>query len=322
MTDFTGEMCVTCGERPKRTAKGRIAGRECVPCHGLRYKAKRKEHRRMLRRLRKAGLAIAASVLLWACVAGATVIPLEVVAPCTNDDGSATDSTGRCTDCTPLTDLKQLVLYGTRCGAAHAESLGVVPALGRECDTLRFDVTLPGGTTYDLFMYADDTHGNRSLRAVHHSIAVPFSVYEPGLWGTYYADTAFASPVNGRVDANIDFAWGTSPPIAGITSGRWAVRWTGRLRTLAPGTYTFRAYINNGFRMWIGGQSVMCCDSWSNPNTHWSTGTATLAGGTDYPFTAEYRNEFYEAFVYLYWTPPDGSEHIIPASAFVQEASP
>jgi len=248
--------------------------------------------------------------LFLAAPSSAVVIPMEVVAPCTQ-----CDSVG-----TALTGLDHITIEGLRCGYPDTVWFGDIPAVGRECDSLRFDLqidSLGTGTTYDLWATAWDRQGRPSCQARHFTLAVPWEQYASGLWGIYYADTSFAEPVNGRADANVDFDWGTTAPITGITSGRWAARWEGRLRTLTSGTYSFRAYINNGFRLWIGATEVMCCDSWSNPNTHWSSGSIDLAGGAEYPIVAEYRNEFYQAFIHLYWTPPGGTEQIVPASAFV-----
>jgi hypothetical protein len=50
MKTWTGIMCGTCGVEPKRMKEGRIAGRECVSCHGKRYQAKRTAYKERERR--------------------------------------------------------------------------------------------------------------------------------------------------------------------------------------------------------------------------------------------------------------------------------
>jgi hypothetical protein len=245
---------------------------------------------------------------------------MEVVLPCTNDDNMNCNAEGDTVAGgeSALTDLRRVVLQAVRFGRPDTAYFGEIPAYGRECDTLRFDVQFDStGAVYELLAWAEDRSGNRALCAFHCVVAVPQADFEPGLWGTYYPDTTFAVPIAGRADPNIDFNWGNVAAAPGVPLDKWGARWEGRIRTIGTGTYSFRAYINNGFRMWIGGQPVMVGDSWSNPNTHWSAATVTLNGGTEYPFLAEYRDACCEAFVHLYWTPPGGTEQVVPASAFV-----
>lgn len=283
--------------------------------HGYRVFCRQtcyQEWRRIGREKRLARAAVVAlALLMLPALALSAVVPMTVLTPCTNDD--ATDST----DATPLTDLKQINVWWQRCGRVDSLLLGVIPAAGRECDSLPFDIQIDSiGTTYDLWAYAEDFSGNKSILAIHCAIAVPWEDYAYGLWGTYYSDTTFTQPVTARLDPTLDVEW-SGVPAAGVPDDGFGVRWAGRIRTLAGGTYAFRAYINNGFRMRIGGEPVIDGTSWTNPNTHWSSGSIDLAAGTEYDFSADFRDEQGLAFVHLYWTPPGSAEQIVPASAFV-----
>ena len=50
-----------------------------------------------------------------------------------------------------------------------------------------------------------------------------------GFAGSYFPNTTLSGPAIGRLDPALGFAWGTSPPVPGIASTNYSVRWTGRL---------------------------------------------------------------------------------------------
>lgn len=253
---------------------------------------------------------LAAIVLASLLAVGATVqaftIPMEITAPCTNDDSLMT----------PLTDLKQIVLYGQRCGRPDTVRLGTIPAMGRECDTLSFDLQIDStGTTFDLWAFSEDVNGNRSRRPVWCQIAVPQQDYSAGLWGQYYADTTFTDYRLSRADQNIDFRWEEGAPAPNMPRDYFTVRWTGSIRTTVSGQYKFKVLINNGARMWVGGNKIL--DDWADLSERTATVYATLNGGSEYDFMMEYKENLGIARIVLSWTPPGGTEAVVPPSAFV-----
>ena len=253
----------------------------------------------------KRATALAAIVLLWAACSGAVTIPLEVVAPCTNEDS------------TPLTDLLQLEVYGQRCGSPDSVRLGVLPAAGAECDTIRFDLEVDApGAAYELWCLATDSSGNRSKRAVHYSLTIPWSEYAPGQWGAYFADTSLTVLRYTRTDPNIDFIW-HGEPAPGVPADFFSVRWQGRLRSLWAGDYGFRVRYDGGVRLWVAGVSLVNQWEVTNSETTPPEVSIPLAEGVEYDLILEYRDTTGTAEVILYWRPPGSSMAPIPASAFV-----
>lgn len=231
---------------------------------------------------------------------------LVVDAPCTNVDG------------TTLVDLSQLTVWA-RSSQPDSSLAAELPAVGLECLSIPFDITLAGGAAYDVWVYALDESGNQSPGAAHCAVAVPLEPTTPGLDATYYSGM-FAAPLLTRIDPNIDFNWGwDGSPDPSVPPDGFSARWTGNLIVTAPGTYGFAADTNNGVRLWVDGQPVI--DYWypDEIDAH-VTGSTALAAGS-HAVRVDYFENIQKAMLRLYWTPPGGTESIIPPSAFDHGAS-
>ncbi|MEX2186328.1 MAG: lamin tail domain-containing protein [Pirellulales bacterium] len=157
----------------------------------------------------------------------------------------------------------------------------------------------------------------------------------PGLLGQYFNDPATigqpnndsllpANLVTTRTDANISFTtWGTGSPIPGtVHTDYFSVRWTGKLRSLGAGTYSFGTIANDGIRLWIWPEGqprpAPLIDKWTNTIV-FTIGSATvpLAADTSYNFMVEYYDANGSAQAIVQWSPGDGSSLVpIPASQF------
>lgn len=66
-----------------------------------------------------------------------------------------------------------------------------------------------------------------------------------GLKGDYYRGTTFEQKVQTRIDATINFDWSRQAPLPELEWSYYSIRWTGELRALASGRYTFYCGVAN-----------------------------------------------------------------------------
>ncbi|MHC5109458.1 MAG: PA14 domain-containing protein [Planctomycetota bacterium] len=138
-----------------------------------------------------------------------------------------------------------------------------------------------------------------------------------GLVGQYYSsadDGLFTERLLVRIDATVDYNWGSGSPAPQIGENNFAVRWTGTVTTTAAaGLYTFLTHTDDGARLWVDGQQLI--DEWVNQGGTTHSGSINLAANSSYLITMEYYESGGNAEAFLRWEPPGGIEEIIPASA-------
>ncbi len=98
---------------------------------------------------------------------------------------------------------------------------------------------------------------------------------EMGLRADFYhaASTVFSAtsiavtqePVLSRIDQQVNFQWGLNSPAASVRADRFAVRWSGQIKTIEAGVYTFETKADDGVRLWVNGQRII--NRWSNGST-------------------------------------------------------
>jgi len=158
------------------------------------------------------------------------------------------------------------------------------------------------------------THAaERTLTAATHTLRVEY--YENGgaarirLWwermsdfpqwrGAYYPNIAMSgNAVLVRNDADLNFNWGRSAPIAGLPADGFSVRWT---RTLAfdEGLYRFHVSMDDGARLWV--DDALVVDSWSDGGRREVTGDYRLSAG-HHALRVEYYERAGEASIQLRW---------------------
>ncbi len=108
-------------------------------------------------------------------------------------------------------------------------------------------------------------------------------------WQGYYWNnpTFSGSFTASRIDASVNFNWGTSQPIAGIGPNNFSVRWYNTI-TLQAGTYRFRAGADDGIRVAINNQIII--DRFTSVDSFQvNTTDVTLQAGS-YQFIVDYFN--------------------------------
>lgn len=120
--------------------------------------------------------------MLLAVSASAATLRLSVLAPTHNADNGGRcglpDSThlnpdGSLNLGTPLTDLKEIRLYGRKFSQPDTLLIGSIPALGAEGDTIGVDVEITPGTMGFFFTRAVDKAGNVSCIGAQYVFALP-----------------------------------------------------------------------------------------------------------------------------------------------------
>jgi hypothetical protein len=142
---------------------------------------------------------------------------------------------------------------------------------------------------------------------------------QAGLIAEYFNDpgpgASFTASAATRIDTTVNFDWGWNSPLEAVQADYFSARWTGKLLAPTSGTYTFATIGDDGVRLWINGQLVI--DDWeSHPATRNLSAMLTLVAGATYDIRLEYYEATSGATLQLLWTPPGGSEQIIPATQF------
>jgi len=85
------------------------------------------------------------------------------------------------------------------------------------------------------------------------TVTVPTNAWR----GEYFANTTLAgTPTRVRVDAAIQFDWGTESPISGLPTDHFSVRWT-RAITAEQGLYRFTVQADDGVRISVDGNWLL-----------------------------------------------------------------
>lgn len=113
--------------------------------------------------------------------------------------------------------------------------------------------------------------------------------YFDSLRGQYFADISLlGAPRVIRRDPNIDFHWTFNPPAAGIATGWYSVRWTGRVRVPASGVQHIGIEGNDGYRLYVDNKLLI--DHWRKQSYRATLAPVSLLAGS----THDIRLEFYE----------------------------
>ncbi len=142
-----------------------------------------------------------------------------------------------------------------------------------------------------------------------------------GLKAEYFGNRNLdGEPAVTRVDPQIDFDWGNgdvpgeNSPDAAIGVEEFSARWSGELEVDITDSYTFSISANNGFRLFLDGQSII--DFWENPTTDSrQSDPIDLVGGTSHSIRMEYYEGTDTAIAQLFWAGNLRQEQVIPQAA-------
>lgn len=122
-----------------------------------------------------------------------------------------------------------------------------------------------------------------------------------------------ALPTVTRTDPTVNFNWGTSAPVAGVSNAGFEVRWSGQVLSQAAGNYVFTIATSAAVRLWVNGKEII--NDWM---THKQGNVVSipinLAANTFYNI----RLDFYQRAavsndsISLQWKTPGGKRQVIP----------
>lgn len=118
-------------------------------------------------------------------------------------------------------------------------------------------------------------------------------------YGEYFNNADLSGePTLVREDEKIDFDWGGDGPGGGINADQFSARWTGSF-TFAAGEHTFCARVDDGVRLWVGGNLII--DQWHDQAATTHKAVVVLSAGKH-----DIKMEYYEnaggAVAKLWWT--------------------
>jgi YD repeat-containing protein len=162
-----------------------------------------------------------------------------------------------------------------------------------------------------------------AIKPAHSSTAYDAAL--KGLNAQYFANQnlagapkVFGLGIAGVTDGTINRDWGTGSPTTGIPVDYWSLRLTGLVTFPAAGTYSFRSYADDGTALWL--DDVQVFNDWQPSTPHFSSsGSVTVSAGQQARIRLNYFEQTGNANLQLYWTPPGGTETIIPGSALTPD---
>jgi PA14 domain-containing protein/CotH protein/Big-like domain-containing protein/chitobiase/beta-hexosaminidase-like protein/lamin tail-like protein/Ig-like domain-containing protein len=154
--------------------------------------------------------------------------------------------------------------------------------------------------------------------AVSPSPAVTITVNPPpvgtgiGLRADYFDNIDFTGARLRRLDAVINFDWGSGPPDPSMGPEQFSVRWVGQVQPRFSETYAFHTLSDDGVRLWVNNQLLV--GNWTDHAPTENVGFASLQAG----FLYDIKMEMYEngggALASLFWSAPSTSREIVPST--------
>ncbi|MGH9150839.1 MAG: phospholipase A2 [Acidimicrobiales bacterium] len=139
-----------------------------------------------------------------------------------------------------------------------------------------------------------------------------------GLAASFWANPAFdGSPAHhtigvGSADGSLARNWGWGSFAEGKPVDYWSARFTGEINLETAGTYAFRLNVDDDAALYIDDRPVTArgCCGWSAP------GTVTVAAADVgwHTIRVDYAEAVGNAYLELAWTPPGGTQAIVPGT--------
>ncbi len=99
--------------------------------------------------------------------------------------------------------------------------------------------------------------------------------------------------------------------MSSIDPDTFSVHWTGKVKALGTGEYTFFTLSDDGVRLYIDGKLVI--DNWQDHPATEDSGKISLEAGKSYDLKLEFYENQGVAQIELSWKPPGLSKEIIPS---------
>ena len=122
-----------------------------------------------------------------------------------------------------------------------------------------------------------------------------------------------------RIDASVNFDWGSGSPTSSIGADGFSARWTGLVEAAYTERYTFYTSIDDGVQLWVNGQLLV--DHLVSPSSGEFSGSIDLVAGQKYDIRMDYFEDGGDASAQLSWSSASQSKQIIPQSRLFSSGS-
>lgn len=217
---------------------------------------------------------------------------------------------GYCEPVSTLTDAGATTASGSSSAASSSSGASAASSSG----SASASATLASSAASGLSSSGGSTSGTASSSVASSSSSAAAASsgggVGTGLNALYFADPTFNSACASRVDARVDFDWGTAAPAPSCPTDSFSVRWFGSLEAPVSGIYTLQAEANNAIRVWVDRRLVL--DRWDSPLSEWviSADTTLLAGL--HALRVDFREDTSSASVLLSWVMPGDVLQVVP----------
>ncbi len=130
-----------------------------------------------------------------------------------------------------------------------------------------------------------------------------------GVQAEYFAGTNFQRPLHSRKESSIYYPAGDTSPAPDVPKDQFSVRWTGKLRVDASGTYRFYTTSDDGIRLWLDDASLI--DQWRGMAATEFSAEARLEAGQEYSLRMEYFEQGGGGTARLEWASETMSRRLI-----------
>jgi beta-glucanase (GH16 family) len=141
-----------------------------------------------------------------------------------------------------------------------------------------------------------------------------------GLTGDYFDNADLTALKVTRVDASVNFNWGTGSPDPSVGVDTFSVRWSGSVTPLFSETYTFFVRTDDGARLWVNGQQLV--NRWIDQGTTEVSGTIALVAGQSYAIKMEYYDNGGSAVAQLSWSSAHQAKQVVPQAQLATTVGP
>lgn len=138
--------------------------------------------------------------------------------------------------------------------------------------------------------------------------------YPPGVLARYSSGGKTIT----RVEPDIAFDWGKSPPDPRLSAGPFTAEWTGQLLVRQAGAYRFHVFAAGDVKVEIDGQVVLDATA---AKPRWFSGSDLSLGFGEKPLRVTYRSAPGEARVGLYWSSDAFYIEPVPAHRLFRDES-
>jgi beta-glucosidase len=124
--------------------------------------------------------------------------------------------------------------------------------------------------------------------------------------------TLNGSAASERVDAQVNFEWGSESPAPGVDARNYSARWGGEIVPARDGDYRIGAEVDGGFRLYVDGELLV--DQWNSRDDTEDTAVVSLAGGRAYKVVLEYAKNGDTGGAKLIWNAPGMADEAADAA--------